>query len=286
MLPYFKKSEGQQEHRNEWHGTDGPLTVERHRYVNRLTEVFLEAATAEGYPANGDFNGPVQEGFGYYQVTQRGGRRCSTATAFLHPIRHRSNLTVLTAALAHRILIEAGRAVGVEYTHKGRMHAVRAGAEVLLSAGAFNSPQLLLLSGIGDPAVLQPHGIPLAHSLPGVGRNLQEHLIYFAMFNSSYSGSLDGAERFPAVLGHLWTYFLHQKGPFSSNVANAGGFFKSFETDTLPDQQIHFGPCYFNNHGFDNPKTGYGYSIGSVLLAPKSRVPSPCPVGRPPICPS
>jgi len=271
VLPYFKKSEGQTVHRDDYHGTDGPLTITDNRYTNQLTEVFLAAAEAEGYARNPDFNGAEQEGFGTLQVTQRNGVRCSAAVAFLHPARKRANLTIETHALVHRIMVENGLATGVEYEKNGKKQQVKANREVILSAGAFNSPQILLRSGIGDTSELARHGIPVVHHLPGVGRNLQDHLVYFAMFHSSYNKSLDAAERFPAVLGHLLNYFVYKKGPFSSNVAGAGGFFKTSPELTAPDQQIHFGPCYFNNHGFDNPKTGYGYSVGSVLLTPNSR---------------
>jgi choline dehydrogenase len=271
VLPYFKKSEGQTVHHNEFHGTEGPLTVANAVYVNKLTEVFLEAAAGEGFSSNPDFNGAEQEGFGHFQVTQRNGKRCSAAVAFLHPARQRPNLTVYTSALVQRILLKDASTTGVEFVKNGKKQQVNARKEVLLCAGAFNSPQILMLSGIGDAEHLRQHNIPVVHHLPGVGRNLQEHLVYFAMFHSSYTQSLDAVERFPAVLKHLGNYFLNKKGPFASNVASAGGFYRTSPDYTAPDQQIHFGPCYFNNHGFDNPKTGYGYSIGSVLLTPNSR---------------
>ncbi len=271
VLPYFKKSENQQMLKSKYHGTGGPLSVTDRNYTNPLSHVFVEAAQEVGFPENEDFNGSEQEGFGLYQVTNTNGARCSAAAAFLRPALGRPNLRVETEALAHRVIIENGRAAGVEYEQKGRKKRALANREVILSAGAYNSPQLLMLSGIGDGAELKKHGIEVQIHVPGVGQNLQDHLVYFAIFNSSFRKSLDSAEKFPGVLRHLYQYLIHKRGPFASNIGEAGGFFRSAPEEPAPDSQIHFGPCYFLEHGFRNPKKGNGYSIGGKVLIPKSR---------------
>ena len=271
VLPYFKKSENQQQLKSEYHGTAGPLNVTDRNYTNPLSHVFVEAAQEVGFPENEDFNGAEQEGFGLYQVTNTNGARCSAAAAFLRPAEGRPNLSVETEALVHRILIENGQAKGVEYKQKGLKKQALSSREVILCAGAYNSPQLLMLSGIGDGEELKKHGIGAHRHLPGVGKNLQDHLVYFTIFNSSFKGSLDSAERLPGILRNLYNYLIHKKGPFASNIGEAGGFFRSTPDEPAPDSQIHFGPCYFLEHGFRNPKKGNGYSIGGKVLIPKSR---------------
>ncbi len=271
VLPYFKRAENQQSIRSDYHGTDGPLWVSDRAYTNPLSRVFLEAAQECGYPVNNDFNGATQDGFGLYQTTTRHSERCSAAVAYLHPARKRSNLTVITNALTHRILLESKRATGVVFECDGQRKEAVARKEVILSAGSFNSPQLLMLSGIGDGAALQSLGVEVQQHLPGVGQNLQDHLVFFTIANSSFKGSLDAAERFPQVLLHLSRYLLAKKGPFTSNIGEAGGFVKSSPEEVAPDIQYHFGPCFFVEHGFRNPTKGNGYSIGGKVLVPKSR---------------
>ncbi len=270
VFPYFLKSENHQSLRNEYHNNDGPLEVMERFYTNDLSRVFVKAGQELGYEHNPDFNGKKQEGFGFYQVTQKKGARCSTAVAFLHPVRSRANLTVEVEAQVERILVEAGEARGVVYHQNGQSHQAMANKEVILSAGAYNSPQLLMLSGIGDGAMLKKHGIPVQKHLPGVGKNLQDHYVYFSMFNSSYKKTLDAAEKFPLVIKHLFQYLTTKKGPFSSNIGEAGGFVKTHPDEVAPDTQFHFAPNYFEEHGLGNPKKGQGFAIGGKVLIPKS----------------
>lgn len=176
VLPYFKRSENQERGASPYHGTGGPLNVADLRSPNRLTDVFIDAGLETGLPFNKDFNGESAEGVGPFQVTQKDGRRCSTARGYLKPVRSRPNLTVITDAYATRVLFEGQRAVGVEYRHQGVLRKVGATQEVILSAGSIQSPRLLMLSGIGDRQHLQATGVEVRHHLPGVGQNLQDHL--------------------------------------------------------------------------------------------------------------
>lgn len=271
VLPYFKKAENQEIIKSEFHGTGGPLNVTNRVYTNHLSEVFVTAGEELGYPKNPDFNGKTQEGFGHYQVTHLNGERCSAARAYVHPVANRTNLDIQTNAKVERILIENGKAVGVVYHQKTKSFEVKSNKEVLLSAGAYHSPQILQLSGIGDSAELKKHGIPVVKHLAGVGKNLQDHLSYFAMFNTSYKYTLDAAEKFPVIVKHLFNYFRNKKGPFSSNVGETGAFVKSSPDQPSPDIQFHFGPCYFVEHGLSNPKKGNGFSIGAKVLNPSSK---------------
>jgi choline dehydrogenase len=270
VFPYFLKSENHQSLNNEYHNNDGPLEVMERYYTNHLSRVFVEAGKELGFEHNPDFNGAKQEGFGFYQVTQKKGARCSTAVAFLHPVRSRPNLIVEVEAQAERILIEEGQAKGVVYHQKGQSHQALANKEVILSAGAYNSPQILMLSGIGDGDSLKKQGIPVKKHLRGVGKNLQDHYVYFAMFRSNYKKTLDAAEKFPVVFKHLFQYLTTKKGPFSSNIGEAGAFVRSSPEEPAPDKQYHFAPNFFEEHGLKNPKKGQGFAIGGKVLIPKS----------------
>jgi len=271
VLPYFKKSENQSVIKDEYHGQDGLLDVQNRNYTNELSQTFVRAGVELGYEENKDFNGAKQDGFGLYQVTHRDGKRCSAALAYLNPVKSRSNLTIQTKATVERILIENETATGVVYHQNGQQHQAEATREVLLCAGAYNSPQVLMLSGIGDGAELQQHNIPLQKHLPGVGKNLQDHMVYFALFTSSYKKSLDSAENFPVIVKHLSRYFFGgRKGPFASNIGESGAFVKSSPDQPAIDTQYHFGPAFFLEHGFQKPK-GNGYSIGGKVLNPSSK---------------
>ncbi|MEM7373102.1 MAG: choline dehydrogenase [Bacteroidota bacterium] len=271
VLPYFKKSQHQEVFDNMYHGKEGPLHVSNRNYTNPLSEVFIQAGEELGYPRNEDFNGENQEGFGMYQVTHRNGARCSAADAFLHPASSRSNVQVEIHARVERIVFENGQATGVIYHQKGQRIEANVNKEVILSAGAYNSPQILMLSGIGDREELSKHGIEVIHHLPGVGKNLQDHLVFFAIFNSNYKQTLDSAENFPVVFKNLFNYLVRKQGPFASNVGEAGAFVYSSKNQPSPDIQFHFGPVYFISHGFGNPPKGNGYSIGGKILNPTSR---------------
>jgi choline dehydrogenase len=266
VLPYFRKAEDQQRGASEYHGVRGPLRVSDHRSVNLLSRAFVAAGLELGFPSNTDFNGPEQLGFGMYQVTQRYGRRESTATAYLAPARRRPNLVVRTAAHATRVLLERGRAVGVEYVTGGRKAQARASREVLLCGGAVNSPQLLMLSGIGPADELRNLGIPVVCDRSGVGDNLQDHLVVTVTYECRKPVSLLNAERYSSLL----SYLLFRRGPLTSNVAEAGAFVTTQPGARLPDIQFHFGAAWFVDHGFGNPP-GHGFTFGPTLLRPQSR---------------
>ncbi len=269
VLPYFKKAEGQKAIKNNFHGNNGPLIVENRKYSNLLSEVFIKAGEEIGYIRNQDFNGEEQEGFGYYQVTCNNGERNSAAKGYLHPAKSRSNLTIEINAEVERILIENGEAKEVVYNQNGNSVEVIANKEVILSAGAYGSPKVLMLSGVGNGDELAEFNIPVQKHLPGVGKGLKDHYVYFAIFNSTFKKTLDSAENFPVVLGNLFNYLTNKKGPFASNVGESGGFVASPD-ETVIDTQYHFAPNYFLSHGLKNPSSGNGYSIGGKLLVPKS----------------
>lgn len=272
VLPYFRRSEANLQLRDEYHGNEGPLPVSDSVTDNPMQRVFLKAAEQAGFRVNGDFNGAVQEGVGVFQVTQRGGERWSVARAYLEPARARPNLAVLTGSRALRILFEGARAVGVEYRRAGRVQALQARREVLLSAGAFQSPQLLQLSGIGDAEALKRHGIVPVHHLPGVGENLQDHLDYTlicrARSTDLLGGSPGGVLR---LLKEFRRYRCDRRGMLASNVAEAGGFLKSDPRLPAPDLQLHFCTAIVHNHGRTWRHLFHGYSLHVCDLRPKSR---------------
>jgi choline dehydrogenase len=266
VLEYFKKSEHFAAGHSKYHGKEGPLNVADPRSPNEISEAFVDAADAAGYGRNRDFNGERQAGFGTYHLTQKEGSRHSAADAFLKPALDRPNLEALTGAQVTAVTIEEGRATGVEYRREGRRQSATAGEEVILAAGAVNSPQLLMLSGVGDPDHLAEHDIEVEQALPGVGRNLQDHLFAFTVYDATTSATLDDAEN----LLNFGKYLLLNRGPLTSNVGEAGGFVRTEPGLDAPDVQFHFAPAYFMRHGFDNPE-GHGVSIGATQLRPESR---------------
>ena len=270
VLPYFRRSENNEALADELHGRGGPLNVCERRYTNRLSRVFVEAAVAAGLRRNPDFNGREQAGAGLYQVTQKAGRRCSAASAYLRPVLRRPNLTVITGALAERVLIEQRRAAGVVYVHDGERRQARAQREVVLSAGAINSPQLLLLSGIGPADDLRALGIAVHHDLPGVGTNLQDHLNINVIHACTEPITLDGAATGLGALITAARFALLKSGPGVSNVAEAGGFLCSAAQVATPDVQLHFIPAYVVDHG-RRKMPGHGMTLHVCNLRPKSR---------------
>ncbi len=268
VLPWFRHSEGNARGADALHGADGPLQVADLRHVNPLSEAFIAAGQQAGHVHNTDFNGPRHEGVGLYQVTQKNGARCSSAAAYLAPVRTRSNLQVLTGALVERLQIDAGRVTGVQLRVGGQRQQLHAAAEVLLSAGAINSPQLLMLSGIGPAATLRAHGIGVQLDQPGVGANLQDHLDICTLYRSVPGVSYDRASEVMIGLN----YFLRgHRGAGSSNVAEAGGFVRSrFAPDERADIQFHFVPAMLDNHG-RNRLPGDGYTLHACYLHPRSR---------------
>lgn len=265
VLPYFKKSQNQERGANDFHGAGGQLNVADLRFKHPLSKVFLDAATDCGFSRNTDFNGAEQEGVGFYQVTQKNGKRWSAADAFLAPALSRANLTVHTYAYTTRLLFEGTKISGVEFVQNGKLQQSSATKEIILCGGAINSPQLLMLSGIGPAAHLQAHKIPVVSDLPGVGQNLQDHLVSATVYECTQPISMHGVETF----GNLLKFLLFKKGPLTSILAEAGGFAKSRPGLSVADIQLLFGPLFYMSHGFKNPK-GHGFSLGPVLLRPKS----------------
>ena len=266
VLPFFKKAENQERGANDFHGTGGNLNVADLRTVNPLTRAFVEAGGELGFPVTTDFNGAEQEGFGFNQVTQKGGKRCSAAAGYLKPALKRPNLTVLTGAQVTRLNLNGNRVAEVEYVRDGNARTAVANREVILSGGAFNSPQILMLSGIGAPSKLEAHGIETKINLPGVGENLQDDLFTAVTFQCTQPVTLANAE---SKL-NIAKYLLLRKGQLTSNVAEACAFVKTDASLSKPNLQFHFGPVYYVNHGLTVPE-GHGFSIGPTLIRPKSR---------------
>jgi choline dehydrogenase-like flavoprotein len=272
VLPYFRRLEDNERFSNAWHGTGGPIAVSDPISPHPMSKAFVRAAQEAGLPYNPDFNGERQEGCGLYQVTQRRGRRSSAAIEYLRPAMRRPNLTVRTRALATRILLERGRALGVEYVEgAGRTpQTARADAEVLITSGAIGSPKLLLLSGIGPADELQALGIEVAHDLPGVGRNLQDHIDVYVIseFNGPYSYN-----KHTQLHRQLWAgiqYYAFGCGPVTSNLAEAGGFWYADPGARSPDVQFHFLP----GSGLEAGVTQlgeHGCTLNSAFLRPRSR---------------
>jgi choline dehydrogenase-like flavoprotein len=272
LLPYFKKAENNERGADAWHGAGGPLNVMDLRSPNRYSPDFVEAAKQAGFPFNNDFNGASQEGVGLYQVTHKNGERFSAAKAYVTPNLNRPNLQVLTKAHAMRILMEGKRAVGVEVRHDGYLKTLKARREVLLTAGAIQSPQLLMLSGIGPAAHLQEHGITVVHDVPGVGENFHDHIdvvqVVSAPTAKEFFGlSLTGAYR---VLQGIFEWRNQRSGMLTTNFAEAGGFIKSRPEETLPDLQLHFVVGKLVDHG-RGVVFGHGFSCHVCILRPLSR---------------
>jgi choline dehydrogenase len=266
ILPYFKKSENQERGPSEYHGVGGPLNVADQRCINPLSRAFVEACKELGMPGNPDFNGSVNEGVGFYQTTQKNGERWSAVNAYLKPALSRPHLTVYTGAQVTRILVEHGRATGISYRSGEKVETAYADREIVICGGAINSPQLLMLSGIGPAEHLKSAGIETVVDLPGVGQNLQDHLAAGIAFQSTKPVSLNNIQK----PGNLLNYLLFRKGPLTSIIAEAGGFIKLQTDGVAPDIQFHFAPAFFINHGFDHIP-GHGFTIGPTLIHPKSR---------------
>ena len=249
LLPYFLRSEANSRGPSAFHGASGPLSVQDLRHKSALTSAFVKAARSCGMAANDDFNGPQQDGVGFYQVTQKGGRRWSAADAYLHPVADRPNLTVQADALATEVVIEAGRAVGVRYLHRGTQELARAEGEVILAGGAISSPHLLMLSGIGPADHLHEHGIVVLADSPGVGANLSDHPVVTAMWGTPKSRSL-WEKSGPRQVAR-WQ--LTHSGPLTTNLAEAGGFSRSDPSLPAPDLQWHALPVPYQNGGLTDP---------------------------------
>ena len=273
VLPYFKSTQHQERGASEFHGVNGALNVADSRSKPPIFDEFIQAAQTAGFKANDDFNGVNQEGVGYYQLTQKDGLRCSTAKAFLTPNMQRPNLTVLTEVAVSQLILENKQVTGIRYKQKGKAKEILARKEVILSAGAFGSPQLLMLSGIGPREELAKHDIALKHELAGVGQNLQDHVDVMVVNRHQRSDLL--AYRPKA----LWwgmkqglQFFTKRKGILTTPVAEAGGFIKSTPQLDRPDLQLHFIPGAMDDHGRNNKMLmNYAISLHVCLLRPNSR---------------
>jgi choline dehydrogenase-like flavoprotein len=272
VLPYFKRSEGNLRGGDALHGGDGPLTVMDLLDPNPIAQRFIDAGVQAGLPMNPDFNGPEQEGVGWYQVTHRKGERCSAAKAYLGPALARPNLELITGAQVTRIVMQGRRATGVELMRDGALVTLQARHEVLLCAGALQSPQILMTSGIGPGAHLQQHGIAVVHDLPGVGQQLHDHPDVVAVVNTPGVRELFGLSLAAAwrTWGDIRQWRDQRRGRLTTNFAEAGAFFRSRPDAPAPDMQLHFVIGKLVDHG-RKPQFGYGYSCHVCLLHPKSR---------------
>ena len=270
VLPYFKRAENNETLGGEFHGRGGPLNVAELRTGNPWQEIFLEAAQQAGFARNRDFNGAEQEGVGLYQVTQKNGERWSAARAYVEPHLARPNLKVVTGARATRVLLEGKRAAGIEGLVSGELKTFNARAETIISSGALQSPQLLMLSGIGDGEELRNFGIPVVHHLPGVGRNLRDHVDYVFSYRAHsldlFGTSLGGAAR---LWREIRRYRSERRGMITTNFAEAGGFLKTLPGAEAPDIQLHFVIATVDNHA-RTFHFGHGYSLHVCLLRPQS----------------
>ena len=276
VLPWFKKSERNENGSDDLHGSGGPLRVANQRSPQAVSKAFVEAAAECQFPVNRDFNGPSQEGAGLYQVTQffgegRNGERCSVAAAYLHPVMDRPNLTVMTKAVATEVLFSGRKAIGVSYRQGGKTCIAKAQREVIVSGGAFGSPQLLMLSGIGPEAELRKHGIAVRHHLPGVGENLQDHLDFIHVWKSklpsglalSLSGTVD-------LIREILRWRKDGTGLAASPGAEGAAFLKTDPALDRPDIQLHFVAGMVDDH-FRKLHFGSGFSCHVCVLRPKSR---------------
>ena len=271
VLPYFKRSEGNERGADQWHGGDGPLNVMDQRWPNVTSRRFVESAAALQLPRTPDFNGAQQEGFGLYQVTQKGGERWSAARAYVEPLRGRANFAIRTGALVEKIIVENGRATGVAIRRGKARETLRAAGGVILSAGAFGSPQLLMLSGIGPAAHLKAMGIDPVADRAAVGADLQDHIDYVSSWETRsgdpFGDSLAGSWR---MLKAIFEHRTGRTGIMTTPFAEAGGFWKSRPDVAAPDIQFHFVPAMLEDHGRTKVK-GHGFSCHACVLRPESR---------------
>lgn len=280
ILPAFRRSEGHIQRQDDFHNNDGELTVCRARGKNVLRDVFIKAGTEAGYPANDDFNGAEQDGFGNFDFTIRDGKRWSTSFAFLKPVADRSNLTVETNALTNRIVVENGRAVGVEISQRGQTRTIRAEREIILCAGTVNSPQLMMISGIGPPEELAKHGIETVHALSGVGKNLQDHVDCVMVYECTQPVSLFKDLRADKLAWSLVEGMLFGRGIATTFPYEAGAFLQSRPGLSAPDIQLHFMPALEKsaNLHFPNPfkpkpavEADHGFTLRVGPVNPESR---------------
>ena len=270
VLPYFKRAEDNQRYLNDYHGVGGPMGVSNPIAPLPICEAYFQAAQQLGIPFNPDFNGARQEGVGYYQLTQRDAKRSSAAVAYLKPARDRANLTVRSGVNVTRILVEKGRAVGVEIASKGGTETIHANAEVIVTSGAIGSPKLLLQSGIGPADHLKEVGVDVVHDLPGVGSNLQDHLDLFTIAECTGDHTYDGYAKLHRTAWAGIQYLLLKKGPAASSLFETGGFWYADPNAQQPDIQFHLGLGSGIEAGVEKLKNA-GVTLNSAFLKPRSR---------------
>ena len=266
LFPYFLKAEDNERGASQWHGVGGPLPVSDQRSGNKITPAFVEAGVQAGLTRNEDFNGPAQDGVGMYQVTQRGGMRASAAVAYLHPAIERPNLTVMPYMRVDRVLFEGKRAVGVEASQLGQAQELRAEREVILCGGTYNSPQLLMLSGVGPAEHLAMREVEVLLDQPAIGENLSDHAATYEVWTTPEPESLLAALE-PAAMEE---FTASQTGPFASNLAESGGFARVGAGAEAPDTQIHVAPIHIVEEGLGDPQA-HGVWVSPCLLTPNSR---------------
>ena len=271
VLPYFKRAEDNERGEDALHGEGGPLGVSDQRSPRAISKAFVEAGAEAQYPVTDDFNGERQEGFGLYQVTQREGSRCSAAAAYLHPHLDRPNLDVRTKVVVERIVFEDGRAVGVRYRQGGKTRTIRARREIVLAAGAFNTPQILMASGIGPGAHLRDHGIDIVRDAGAVGENLQDHIDYIVVYKSERKDvmGLSGAGLNEIRRG-IGQWRKEKSGPLTTPFAEGGAFIRSSPDVAKPDLQLHFVVGMVDDH-LRKTHMGHGFSCHVCVLRPHSR---------------
>lgn len=270
VLPYFVKSESNENGSDAYHGADGPLAVSNIRVKRGVTDAFIESAASIGIPKSDDFNGESQEGVGYFQLTKKNGLRWSSAKAYLKPARSRQNLSVVTHALARRIVFEGKKAVGVEISRNGKIETIRARKEVILSAGAIGSPQILQLSGVGPASVLKEQGIDVLSELKGVGENLQDHLQIRSVYKTSEKTLNDEANSWFGQVMIGAQYMLQRRGPMAMGVSQVCAFARSDEALDVPDIQFHIQPLSTDNPGHGLHKFS-AFTSSVCQLRPESR---------------
>jgi choline dehydrogenase-like flavoprotein len=270
VLPYFRRAEDNQRFSNEYHGTGGPLGVSVPINPLPISEAFLRAGQQAGLPFNPDFNGARQQGVGHYQVTVRDARRSSTAVAYLRPVQHRKNLTVRTGATALRVVVEQGRAVGVDVLDGNARETVRCTREVIVSSGAIGSPRLLMLSGIGPAEHLRSVGVEVVHDLQGVGGNLQDHLDLYTIAECTGDHTYDGVAKPHRMVWAGLQYLLFKQGPVASTLFETGGFANAEAEPEWPDIQFHLGLGSGIEAGVSKLRNA-GVTLNSAYLRPRSR---------------
>ena len=274
VLPYFKRAENfNGDGDSEYHGTDGPLSVTKsNRTDDQLLDVFVKAGQQAGFPLTEDFNGRQQEGFSRYEHTLKGTRRCSAAQAYLHPVLERPNLSTMTDVVVDRVVFDGRRAIAVDVVIKGQRQTLKANKEIILSAGALNSPQILLRSGVGPSPELQRHGIEIVHELPGVGENLQDHVGVVSQFACTQPITLHRSSGFLRTMLAGVQYLLQGRGDASYPPTAAGAFIRSHPDKPLPDMQIHYASVAVKDvHGRSGVPTEHGFSSIVYACRPQSR---------------